>query len=1050
MKTLAASSLAVFLLAGSALGQSINWTNPAGGLWNVPGNWSGGNVPSSITESAVFNLGASYTATLNITVTDLDSLSLLDSMSTLNFNSGTLLGIHGNLVNNGLIVINPTNGGFGTNLVFRNSNLISGSGAISLGGSSSRAALSSDEGTTTTHGANHTINGFGRINGDFINNGTVQSSSTGNVLDMRSGTWTNNNLFEVINGSTMEHSTLVVNQSPSGEINIVDGQLNLKSSSITNGSLNAMPGFHWSTTSGTNTFDSVHLTGEGHINPGTHLNIFNSIVNDGILRMNPVNSGFPTSLEAQNLVTFSGSGSIVMGASNTRANIHTADPKQPITNASSHTIQGFGTIQASLTNNGLIIADVDGQSLILNTNNKSNNNIFRVSNNATLHISAIAIDQTGGGQINLDDGSLTFANATILGGSITPGSGTATFTSGTSNFDNVTSSAPLAINSGTSLKVTNGMVNNGTLTVNPTSAGFATVLLFDDSSTLSGSGDTILSAVSVRAQINTSEGETMTVASDHTIRGFGQINASMINNGTINADVDSQSLLFRNETKVNNGLITAEPGATLDLSNVEIQQTASGEIDVADGSMLLSSSIIRGGTINADGGIVTQTSGTTRLDSVVLNAPMSINSGTTMILENGFEGNNNLVANPTGGGFATAVVVGDTMTIQGTGSLSLDGTSVRSQFNTDPDQTVTINPDYTIHGVGQINASLINNGTIAASTSGGTLDFRGSDKTNNATIAIDPGATLSIQGMDVDQSAAGVIVINDGLLTLSSTTITGGILHSILSGSTTVLASSTIQDLINQSPININSGTQLIAGGTVTNNNSININPSGGGFSTALHSIAPATIDGNGEVILNASTTRSQITGAGITFGPDQALRGRGQINAPVTIEGIIAPGFSVGEMDASQPITLTNTSTYEVEVSNFNVNDTIDSTSTFHADGTLDLSLIDGFNPTTAWIATIVTADAGVTGTFDTIITPPLPLDPRLSFKVGYFDTEIRVGAVCETDYDFSGSLNFLDVSMYLNLYGMMDPIADMNSDGSFNFLDISLFLNSYGQGCP
>ncbi|MDF1870869.1 MAG: hypothetical protein P1U30_10790, partial [Phycisphaerales bacterium] len=173
-------------------------------------------------------------------------------------------------------------------------------------------------------------------------------------------------------------------------------------------------------------------------------------------------------------------------------------------------------------------------------------------------------------------------------------------------------------------------------------------------------------------------------------------------------------------------------------------------------------------------------------------------------------------------------------------------------------------------------------------------------------------------------------------------------------------------------------------------------------------------------------------------------------VNAPITIEGTIAPGFSTGEMEANQPINLTNTSTYEVEVSNIGVNDTIDSASTFHADGVLDLSLIDGFNPSTAWVAVIVTADAGVTGSFDTIIAPPAPLDPRLSFKVGYFENEIRVGAVCDTDFDFSGSLNFLDVSMFLALYGDMDPLVDLNSDGSFNFLDISLFLSSYGESCP
>jgi hypothetical protein len=166
-------------------------------------------------------------------------------------------------------------------------------------------------------------------------------------------------------------------------------------------------------------------------------------------------------------------------------------------------------------------------------------------------------------------------------------------------------------------------------------------------------------------------------------------------------------------------------------------------------------------------------------------------------------------------------------------------------------------------------------------------------------------------------------------------------------------------------------------------------------------------------------------------------------------MNGTIAPGFSVGEIEASQPITLSNSSVYEVEVSDFGVNDIIDSSSTFHADGTLDLSLIEGFDPETSWVATIVTADGGVTGTFDTLIAPATG-DPRLSYKVGYFENEIRVGAICDTDFDFSGGLNFLDVSIFLALYADMDPIADLTGEGQFNFLDISAFLASYGQSCP
>jgi Subtilase family len=55
-----------------------------------------------------------------------------------------------------------------------------------------------------------------------------------------------------------------------------------------------------------------------------------------------------------------------------------------------------------------------------------------------------------------------------------------------------------------------------------------------------------------------------------------------------------------------------------------------------------------------------------------------------------------------------------------------------------------------------------------------------------------------------------------------------------------------------------------------------------------------------------------------------------------------------------------------------------------------------------------------------------------------------------CPADLTGDGSLNFLDVSEFLSLYGSQDPGADFQPDGTFNFLDVSAFLAAYGAGCP
>ena len=47
-------------------------------------------------------------------------------------------------------------------------------------------------------------------------------------------------------------------------------------------------------------------------------------------------------------------------------------------------------------------------------------------------------------------------------------------------------------------------------------------------------------------------------------------------------------------------------------------------------------------------------------------------------------------------------------------------------------------------------------------------------------------------------------------------------------------------------------------------------------------------------------------------------------------------------------------------------------------------------------------------------------------------------------------GTLNFFDISAFLNAFSSGDLTADLNSSGSLNFFDISEFLSSYTAGCP
>lgn len=56
-------------------------------------------------------------------------------------------------------------------------------------------------------------------------------------------------------------------------------------------------------------------------------------------------------------------------------------------------------------------------------------------------------------------------------------------------------------------------------------------------------------------------------------------------------------------------------------------------------------------------------------------------------------------------------------------------------------------------------------------------------------------------------------------------------------------------------------------------------------------------------------------------------------------------------------------------------------------------------------------------------------------------------------SDSDFAepfGTLDFFDVSAFINAFMNSDPSADFDLNGSYNFFDVSLFLGLFNLGCP
>jgi len=163
----------------------------------------------------------------------------------------------------------------------------------------------------------------------------------------------------------------------------------------------------------------VAISGPHNIANATTLDVFNSIVNNGVITVNPNGSSSATQLDFENTGSFLGSGEVVLNSFDSRARLRTGLGAM-MTNSASHTIRGFGRIESALINDGLVRADNPGNEIFLNIESKVNNATMEAVNGGGLDFNSITIDQTGGGEIIADGPGtgIDLNTAVILGGDL--------------------------------------------------------------------------------------------------------------------------------------------------------------------------------------------------------------------------------------------------------------------------------------------------------------------------------------------------------------------------------------------------------------------------------------------------------------------------------------------------------------------------------------------------------------------------------------------------------------------------------------------------------
>ncbi|MBO6513201.1 MAG: hypothetical protein JJ974_04475 [Phycisphaerales bacterium] len=226
--------------------------------------------------------------------------------------------------------------------------------------------------------------------------------------------------------------------------------------------------------------------------------------------------------------------------------------------------------------------------------------------------------------------------------------------------------------------------------------------------------------------------------------------------------------------------------------------------------------------------------------------------------------------------------------ISGNGVITLNGAGNGddAQIIANAPFTVTHGADHTIHGAGRISGLMHNDGTILADSIVGALEL-------NGTLTQSPTATAGA-------ASGGKLSLNNGSLTTGGSfdTEPGSVVE--VSGGTV-----TIGDITNLGTLNIpGSGRFLDLNDTLTNEGTIFINSNASVFNAHLRFIANTTLDGSGDVSMDASggdladaqiLTNAAITG---TIGSNQLVQGSGLITTAV--DGLI---INNGTINGNDPL---------------------------------------------------------------------------------------------------------------------------------------------------
>ncbi|MCA9298395.1 MAG: hypothetical protein KDA28_04975, partial [Phycisphaerales bacterium] len=288
-------------------------------------------------------------------------------------------------------------------------------------------------------------------------------------------------------------------------------------------------------------------------------------------------------------------------------------------------------------------------------------------------------------------------------------------------------------------------------------------------------------------------------------------------------------------------------------------------------------------------------------------ARLHLPSGRIFRVMSGLTNEGTILVNDTASIFNASLLVTSDATIDGTGSIVLNAGNETADAGvaTEGDVWITHASGHTVRGGGQIRGQWINQGLFLGDASVMPLEL------NFATV----------------DNTSGTLRADPGNMGYNGATLIGGVLESQNGGAHRVYGTdSTFDGVQNLGEIQILSGEVLgMRGSGLVNDGLIHVNSSQNIYNATLLFLEPCTLGGSGDILLDGATEAADANltaSAGITgtIGPDQTVRGNGQVVATATDAVIHNEGTIKGDVPGSGLVvrgTITQSGTMLADVGN-------------------------------------------------------------------------------------------------------------------------------------